>query len=121
MFEKGRHYLKRALGGVGAAAIFAAVLYGSSAKDIRLTRQVDGDYSGITPAPANNVDELPLVNINTATAHHLQRLDGIGDTVARAIVEYRVKNGRFSSPDELVNVRGIGGKTLERIRDRVTV
>lgn len=123
MIEKGliKHYLKRMLAGAAAAAFAAAVLYGSAARELRLMRQIDNDYSGIIPAPENNVNEPALVNINTASAHHLQRLDGIGETTARAVIEYRRKHGDFVSADELLNVSGIGSKTFERIRDRVTV
>lgn len=122
MSEKGltRHYLKRALAGV-TAAVFAAALYGLAAKDLRLMRQIDNDYAGIVPAPENNVNEPTLININTATAHHLQRLEGIGSETARAVIEYREAHGNFSSADELLNVSGIGNKTLEKIRDRITV
>lgn len=123
MREKGLalHYFKRALVGAAAAAVFAAALYGLSARDLSLMRQIDNDYTGIIPAPVNNVNETIPVNINTATVHQLTRLDGIGEATALAVVEYREKHGSFGSPEELLNVRGIGSKTLEKIRDRITV
>lgn len=61
------------------------------------------------------------ININTATRRELQKLVGIGEVKARAIIEYRERNGEFSSVDELVNVSGIGEKTLEKIRADITV
>lgn len=123
MLEKSllKHYLKRTLAGAAAAAVFAAALYGLAAKDLRLMRQIDNDYAGIIPAPENSVNEPALVNINTATAHHLRRLDGIGETTARAVIEYRETHGDFASTEELLNVKGIGSNTLEKIRDRITV
>lgn len=57
-----------------------------------------------------------LININTATSAQLQKLDGIGDTYAQRIIEYREVNGGFDSIDELINVKGIGEKRLENIR-----
>lgn len=62
-----------------------------------------------------------LININTAPAYKLEELDGIGEVKAAAIVQYREENGNFKSVDELVNVKGIGEKTLEKNRDRITV
>lgn len=62
-----------------------------------------------------------LININTASAYKLTELDGIGEVKAEAIVRYREENGKFTSVDELLNVKGIGEKTLEKIRDRITV
>ncbi len=57
------------------------------------------------------------VNINTATAEELAAaLPGIGDVKAQSIVEYREAAGGFDSVDELINVSGIGEKTLESIR-----
>jgi competence protein ComEA len=62
-----------------------------------------------------------LVNVNTASATELETLDGIGEVIAAAIVDYRTQNGPFTSVDQLEDVSGIGPSTLEAIRDAVTV
>lgn len=62
-----------------------------------------------------------IININTATSTQLQTLNGIGDTYARRIIEYREANGGFDSIDELINVKGIGEKRLENIRPYITL
>lgn len=62
-----------------------------------------------------------LINVNTATAEELMMLNGIGEVKAQAIIDYREEHGRFSNVDELINVKGIGEKTLEKIRSSVTV
>jgi len=63
-----------------------------------------------------------LININTADAATLAReMKGIGESKARAIVEHRQKNGAFRSVDELALVKGIGAKTLDNNRARLTV
>lgn len=59
------------------------------------------------------------VNINTATADQLTALPGIGPVKAQHIVEYRQSIGRFTSVDQLINVNGIGEKTLANIRNLV--
>jgi len=61
------------------------------------------------------------VNINTAGVDELVTLPGIGKAYAERIVEYRQKNGLFKKVEDIVNVRGIGEKTFERIKDRLTV
>ncbi len=77
----------------------------------------DGDESSPTP------EEEPTgkININLATAEELDSLSGIGPTKAQAIVDYRNQNGPFRTVDDLLNVPGIGPKTLETIRDQITV
>lgn len=61
------------------------------------------------------------ININTATLQELQTLGGIGPVMARRIIEYRQTYGGFSAVDDLTNVKGIGEKTLEKIRDSIAV
>jgi len=61
------------------------------------------------------------VNINTAGLEELMTLDGIGEVKAAAIIEYRRENGAFSSVEELLKVKGIGEKTLAKIRDQITL
>jgi competence protein ComEA len=64
---------------------------------------------------------LAAVDINSASEAELQALNGIGPVKARAIVEYRKKNGPFGNVDDLQNVKGIGPATLGKIRADVTV
>ena len=65
---------------------------------------------------------VTIINLNTADAPTLAReMDGIGDAKARAIVEHRQRNGAFRSIDDLALVKGIGSKTVEANRSRLTV
>lgn len=60
------------------------------------------------------------VNINTASADQLaEALNGIGPQKAQAIVEYRKANGPFTQVEDLLKVKGIGEKMLEKNRDFV--
>jgi competence protein ComEA len=60
------------------------------------------------------------VDINTASAEELAEvLQGVGMARAEAIVAYREEHGKFQYIDELVNVRGIGLRTVDQNRDRI--
>lgn len=61
------------------------------------------------------------ININTASAGELATLHGVGAKTAQAIVDYREMFGRFDSVDDLTQIKGIGAKTLEKNRHRLTV
>ena len=61
------------------------------------------------------------VNINTATAEQLEELPGVGPAIAAAILDERERRGRFTTVDDLLDVRGIGDARLEQLRDLVTV
>lgn len=62
-----------------------------------------------------------VVNVNTATVEELVRLPGIGESKARAILDYRKERGAFRSVEQLREVKGIGDAALERIRSQVVV
>ena len=61
------------------------------------------------------------IDINTASAETLaEAIHGVGLKRALAIVHYREQHGAFSTVDDLAQVRGIGAKTVEKNRDRLT-
>lgn len=61
------------------------------------------------------------LNINTATVNDLQKLPGIGSSIASRIITYRNENGKFSSIDGLKNVSGIGESKFNNIKAYVYV
>ena len=78
--------------------------------------------SGNAGAPAGSASAAPtLVNINTATSEELQRLSGVGEATAAAIIEDRQANGPFSSPEDLMRVSGIGEKKFAKIKAHICV
>lgn len=64
--------------------------------------------------------EHPL-DLNAATEEELDLLPGIGEVLAGRIVQYREEHGPFQSPEDLLNVDGIGESTLADIRDRIII
>jgi competence protein ComEA len=69
----------------------------------------------------NEEPQNKIININTATVEELMTLTGIGQVKAEAIVKYRIENGKYDNIEDLLNVKGIGEKTLQKIKDSVTV
>ena len=72
------------------------------------------------PSETIQPDITPL-NLNTATIEELTALPGIGEALARRIVEYRAQNGPFQTVDALTNVSGIGEFKLADLEGLVTV
>lgn len=68
-----------------------------------------------------NQQENKRININTASAEELQQINGIGPAKAQAIVEYRKQNGLFQTLQDLTKVPGIGEKTLQKMKEYLTV
>lgn len=62
-----------------------------------------------------------LVNINTATVPELTSVSGIGESRAQAIIDYREKNGRFGSIEDIKNVDGIKDGLFSKIKDKITI
>lgn len=63
----------------------------------------------------------PKVNINTATVEELAKLPGVGKSIAQRIVNHREKSGRFRTVEELLVIRGISRKKLDKLRPLVIV
>jgi len=62
------------------------------------------------------------ININTANAEKIASvMTGIGANKAKAIVDYRSSHGKFKSVQDLENVGGIGSKTIEKNKDKITL
>jgi competence protein ComEA len=70
---------------------------------------------------AFSLPAMAAVDLNSASEADLQKVKGIGPVKAKAIVDYRGKNGPFKSVDELDKVKGFGPGTLKQIRNDVTV
>lgn len=89
----------------------------STAKDANssVNQGQDASVAGTSGAKSDKI------NINTATATDLTKLDGIGEKRAETIIRYRTEHGSFKSVDDLKNISGIGEKTVAKLKEQVIV
>ena len=75
----------------------------------------------VTPCLAKKKPPAKPVNLNTATSEELQQVPGIGPVTAGKILQMRKSYGSFKSVDDLLAIRGLGAKRLEKMRKYLTV
>jgi len=75
----------------------------------------------ITFVPSLWAQEAETININQASAEEIAQLKGIGQKYAERIVQYRDEHGPFKSPEDIIKVQGIGVKTFDVNKDKITV
>jgi competence protein ComEA len=80
-----------------------------------------GSPSSGLAANSSGVLQSKRININTADSQTLQQLKGVGPATAEKIINYRTENGKFKTIEDLKNVSGIGDKTFEKLKDKITV
>ena len=80
----------------------------------------DGAYESVLQGDKIE-SNTSYININKATAEELQTLNGIGESLAKSIIEYRETNGKFKNKEDLKNVAGIGDSKYDKIKDDIKV
>ena len=84
---------------------------------ISLMEQISPDTVLVIPSIQETKD---LVSINNASLEELDTLPGVGPSIAQRIIEYR-KEQPFTSLDDLKNVKGIGDKTFEKMKEQISL
>lgn len=84
------------------------------------TYEIVKNYSS-NESSKNSGDKNLVVNINTASHSELMKLNGVGESIASKIIDYRETRGGFSSIEEIMNVSGIGKKVFEKIKDNIRI
>ncbi len=131
---KDNRYIKWILALTFCIVCFAVgFFFGHSGKwhSITISPKVHTEYAPVSESsvdypsrslPDTSKEASPgIVNINTADIDELKSLPGIGESLARQIIEYREEFGPFETVDELTKVSGIGKAKLDSLRDWITV
>jgi len=112
---------------IAAAAANVVSFVGGKEAQITVNRSPETPvYREVSEAPVK--EEYPVkakedgrIDLNTATSEELQTLKGIGPTNAKAIIDYRDRYGGFTCIEEITEVKGIGEKTFEKIKDQIVI
>lgn len=95
---------------------------------VNLAQKVHDEMSIIVPTTGDVIENVSnneigseKVHLNSASKEEIETLSGIGPSKAEAIITYREENGLFQSLEDLLNVSGIGEKTIEQLQDSIQV
>ena len=106
--------------------LIAALVLGVTVSALRKSQQGAGvtidkfDPERYKEISADTSQAGEKININTASAEELEKIKGVGRTIAERIVEYRYQNGAFASIDDIKDVKGVGVALFGKIRNRIT-
>ncbi|MBB5324778.1 competence protein ComEA [Anoxybacillus tepidamans] len=79
-----------------------------------------GEVSAPVPS-GDSQEEKPKIDINSASLEEIQKIQGIGPAKAAAIIAYREEHGPFRKIEDLLNVSGIGEKSLEKMKEQIII
>lgn len=80
---------------------------------------VDNTQSNDNTTNSTESNTKSKVSINTGTLEELMTLDGVGESKAKSIIDYRTTNGLFQNMEDIKNVSGIGDAAYEKIKDQI--
>ena len=109
---------------LAATALFLCLLLGLFLRDRAAMAAAENGVAVETEIEVPQEDiqpDLTPQDLNSATEAELMELPGIGEELARRIVEYRENNGPFSAVEDIMQVSGIGESKFAGLKDRVTV
>ncbi len=85
------------------------------------SQTVNSQTASASQNSVSGKNDGPKINLNTATAADLQKLNGIGEKKAQEIISYRQQKGQFKKIEDLMQVSGIGEKTFAKLKDQLSL
>ena len=96
-------------------------IYIPTKQEVKESTNGSGYSVGSSSSSGSGSVRSGLININTADSAALQQLPGVGPATADKIISYRDENGKFKNIEDIKNVSGIGEKTFEKMKKKITV
>ena len=97
-------------------SMFAVLLLGTAGLIAPELPAIDAAVQNALQRGGQEQGERKPVDVNKATVEQLQEIPGIGPALAQRIVDFRTEHGSFEKVDDLLNVRGIGTTTLDKLK-----
>lgn len=121
MKRRGERATRWGEGWLLAAVLAFALVFTLAFLQQNAPAQIQADQIHATAILDERLRRMEMLDLNKLSAEELETLPGIGETLARRIVELRTQKGGFTSVEELLEVEGIGTGKLEKIRDMIYV
>jgi len=109
------------IGKAFAMTLCLVLLCGSMYAQAQTDNPAGASAAAVKTTNAANASNDAKINLNSATAEQLTALPGIGAATAKLIIEHRTNIGKFNRVEEMLNIKGIGEKKFEAIKDRLTL
>src|SRR3982074_1287565 len=91
-------------------------------RDVKNTNRAEPSPEPVgQTSSARSIPQKPCLNLNIATAEELTKLPGIGEVIAKRIIDYRERNGQFRRPEEIIITQGLSEKKYRAIAGMVCV
>lgn len=92
-----------------------------SQKDMQASNNSSDSAGSLANSSSASNSQDSKININSADESQLETISGVGPSTAKKIIDYREKEGKFSSIEDIKNVSGIGDKKFESMKDSIDV
>lgn len=110
---------------IAIALLMAAGLVGYNAffskNAVEITENLVSSETSEQNQETKSENKNETVNINTAPLEELEKLSGVGKSMAKRIIDYRETHGGFANKEEIMNVKGIGKRVFENIKNNICV
>ena len=101
--------------------MLAALAVASCGRGTRVTTDSAQPVKPTTEAARDDQRRRPCVNLNTATAEELMTLPGVGEVIAKRVIDYHERHGRFRRPEEIIIIEGFSERKYRAIAGSICV